>query len=164
MRNFVLGILLLWSLIIACMIFPQEYTIHHGREVLLETVPVDPHDLFRGEYVILNYKIAQYPDMQDELNQTVYVVLATDADNIAHVINVQHVKPESGLFLKGTVGGCNTVFLSKSGVCINFGIESYFVKEGEGAALEKELRDGALVKILVDKNGSAKVEGFVPVK
>ncbi len=39
----------------------QEYKLHRGDVVLLETMPVDPRDLLRGDYVILNYKISTLP-------------------------------------------------------------------------------------------------------
>ena len=32
--------------------------LRHGQEVLLKSLPVDPRDLLRGEYVILNYDIS----------------------------------------------------------------------------------------------------------
>ena len=38
--------------------FVQERTLAGGKVVLLETRPVDPRDLLRGDYVILNYKIS----------------------------------------------------------------------------------------------------------
>lgn len=42
-----------------------------------------------------------------------------------------------------------------------FGIENYFVNEGTGIKLQRELRNGALVKVAVDKFGKAKIKGFV---
>ena len=39
----------------------QERALVSGRLVLLETRPVDPRDLLRGDYVILNYKISDVP-------------------------------------------------------------------------------------------------------
>ena len=39
----------------------QERALASGTLVLLETRPVDPRDLLRGDYVILNYKISDVP-------------------------------------------------------------------------------------------------------
>jgi uncharacterized membrane-anchored protein len=39
----------------------QEYGLRRGAVVLLETAPVDPRDLLRGDYVILNYPISTVP-------------------------------------------------------------------------------------------------------
>src|SRR5512142_3370735 len=41
--------------------FVQERALHSGALVLLETHPVDPRDLLRGDYVTLNYKISTVP-------------------------------------------------------------------------------------------------------
>ena len=30
-----------------------------GQEIILKTVPVDPRDMFRGDYMTLNYPISQ---------------------------------------------------------------------------------------------------------
>src|ERR1035441_2202352 len=38
--------------------FVQERALAGGKLVLLETRPVDPRDLLRGDYVTLNYKIS----------------------------------------------------------------------------------------------------------
>src|SRR5436190_20303344 len=41
--------------------FTQERALETGTLISLETVPVDPRDLLRGDYVILNYKISTVP-------------------------------------------------------------------------------------------------------
>ena len=39
----------------------QEFLLRRGTVVLLESAPVDPRDLLRGDYVILSYKISVLP-------------------------------------------------------------------------------------------------------
>ena len=39
----------------------QEFVLARGRTILLETRPVDPRDLLRGDYLILRYKINDVP-------------------------------------------------------------------------------------------------------
>ena len=39
----------------------HEARLHRGFVVLLETAPVDPRDLLRGDYLILSYKISRVP-------------------------------------------------------------------------------------------------------
>jgi uncharacterized membrane-anchored protein len=46
---------------ILCTAFLQERALAVGKIILLETRPVDPRDLLRGDYVILNYKISDVP-------------------------------------------------------------------------------------------------------
>ena len=46
------------------MVVRQETVLASGRTILLETVPVDPRDLLRGDYVLLRYKISDVPLMK----------------------------------------------------------------------------------------------------
>ena len=163
MKKYAYIIICLWLFIICGFVLSQEIVLRTGKEVLLKTIPVDPRDLLRGDYVILNYEIAQIPRGKDiGYNKTVYVNLYTDSNNIAHVKSITGLKPSEGLYLKGKTGRCNTsIPLFKSGKCVNFGIESYFVKEGTGRKLEDDLRDGALVRVVIDKYGRSKVKGFI---
>ena len=151
MRKKFFIILWFWIFIVIVFVVFQNLILNTGTEILLKTVPVDPRDLLRGDYVILNYEIAQLPRANDyKKDETVYVVLEPDDKNVAHVLNISKHKPQHGLFLKGHVGRT-----------IKFGIESYFVEEGTGKELEQNLRDGTLVRVVVDKNGAAKVKGFL---
>jgi len=163
MKKSVFIILTLWFTIIVTFVATQEYTLINGREVLLETVPVDPRDLFRGDYVILNYKIAQvskYNNIED--NKTVYLPLKIHPNNVASARQITEYIPKDSFFIKGKMGNCPSVIpFFSSGRCINFGIESYFVKEHTGRELETNLRNGALVKVSIDRFGNAKVKGFV---
>lgn len=155
MKKPVIIIMCLWAAIVLEFTSVQEYALHTGQEVLLKTIPVDPRDLIRGDYVILNYEIAQLKrDSGFKWNDTVYVSLNVDENNIATVSEISKTKPSKPLFMKGTVK-----YSWRQG--IEFGIESYFVKEGTGRELENQLRDGALVKVAITKNGFAKVKGFV---
>ena len=100
-------------------------------------------------------------DIQFANNKKIYVSLELDNDNIAHVKEFLTYKPDNSLYLQGTLQKCNTTIpLLKMGQCISYGIESYYVKEHAGKALENNLRNGALVRVSVDKNGKAKVKGF----
>ena len=57
-RKQFIGIISLWLIIIFGLIGYKQLTIVTGTTVLLETVPVDPRDIFRGDYVTLNYAIS----------------------------------------------------------------------------------------------------------
>lgn len=162
MKKFVYIIVCLWLVLICSFVLKQEFTLKTGREFLLKTVPIDPRDLLRGDYVILNYEVAQIPPYYRDYgeNKTVYVMLRTDSKNIAHFDGISDKQPKT-LFLKGRTGKCQTIIpFSRNGRCVSFGIESYFVKEGTGRTLEKDLRNGTLVRVTTDKNGNAKVKGF----
>lgn len=44
--------------LLLAMVGRSQFTLLTGDKVLLEVVPVDPRDIFAGEYVRLNYKIS----------------------------------------------------------------------------------------------------------
>ena len=157
MSKKILPIISLWFLITFCWVLKNEYTLNTGREVLLETVPVDPRDLFMGDYVILSFKISQpnfYLLKKYNKEKPVYVYLEVKEKNIARYSKMSQIEPElhdKGLYIKGKIKNNRIIY----------GIENYYVKEKTGKILEKELRNGALVKVKIDKYGNAKVIGFV---
>lgn len=131
----------------------NEYTIRTGKEVLLEILPVDPRDLLRGDYVVLNYKINRLPQRNKyNHDQKVYAILKIDDKNIANIDFISTTIPEENrLFIKGKVHHNSIIY----------GIESYFVKEKTGLELQRKLRKGAYAKTVIDKNGKAKVKELV---
>jgi uncharacterized membrane-anchored protein len=62
----------------------NEISIATGQEVVLQTAPVDPLDIFRGEYVQLRYEIStltNIPGVGTIYNgDTVYVHLKQDGE------------------------------------------------------------------------------------
>ncbi len=157
-------IVIFWFLIIALFTISQEIILQKGREVLLKTVPVDPRDITRGEYVNLSYEISRLPSYKENFhyNDTVYAKLDVDSKNIASVSKFEQTKPQLGnLFIKGKVTRCNGFSTSTKDKCIKFGIESYFVKEGEARKLEYALqnKDWGYARVVIDKNGNAVLIG-----
>ena len=56
------------------------YTLKTGTKILLEVVPVDPRDIFRGEYARLNYKISTISFTNTEAGK-----LNADRGNVVYV-------------------------------------------------------------------------------
>ena len=159
-----LAVIVFWLFLTIVSIIKYEYIFVSGKEVLLKTLPVDPKDLLMGDYVILNYEIGQLPIryLFYKNGEEVYVTLNKNEQNIAAIREILKTKPENELFIKGKIGKCNTTIpLFRTGRCINYGIESYYVKEGTGKSIEKDLQNGGLVRIVINPNGDAKVKGFV---
>jgi uncharacterized membrane-anchored protein len=57
MKQVILTVLALWGIGILTIVINQEQHLASGKEVLLSTVPIDPRDLFKGDYVTLSYDI-----------------------------------------------------------------------------------------------------------
>lgn len=145
-----------WFVIIGTFVFHKEYTLRTGKEVLLKTVPVDPRDLFRGDYVILRYDISQIDPAvykgQNNLSfkegDVVFVVLDT-THQFAQVQRVYKNPPAGEFYLKGRVSEVNPSLIS-----VEYGIESYFIPEGKGWVIEQERNRGQVdVLAAVDKEG-----------
>ncbi len=128
-----------------------------GDTVLLRVVPVDPHDLFRGDYVILNYEFSSIPaagipglplDDSDRQGRTVYVSLVPEPDGLHYRAGQYSLTPPaSGKYLRGTVCRWDR---------LEFGIESYFVQEGTGRKYEDAIRSRRLcAEVAVAANGQA---------
>jgi uncharacterized membrane-anchored protein len=120
-----------------------------GHRVLLETRPVDPRDLLRGDYVILDYKISDVPDgllltsaefLDDdryEAEYPVYVTLGLNADGVASVSGISARRPSDGIYLKGRLER-----LWGSNYSIDYGLGAYYVPEDTGRELEDAIRGG----------------------
>ena len=145
-------------IILVVMIGMKWSTLAYGTKILLKTKPVDPWDLFRGDYVVLNYDISDL-DLKTvsadgenfKTNETVYVTLKKHG-NYWTVQSVSHQKPGGGvLAVKGVVS-----YYSPYDKMLNlkYGIESYFVPQYQGSKIEKG-RSSLEAEVSVDKWGNA---------
>ncbi len=157
-RQFLL-VMLVPAVAIAGFISVKLYTVYSGQEILLKVVPVDPTDMFRGDYVALTYEISiidldEVPcDASFLPGETVYAVLSKK-EKFWTIDSVHHEKPElaSGhVCMRGNVTGVYGTRIS-----VEWGIESYFVPEGEGRIIENlRTTENISVIVLVDSTGSA---------
>jgi uncharacterized membrane-anchored protein len=134
-----------------------------GESVLLETLPVDPTDFLRGDYVTLNYKISEMPGSliipQDitasrrySERRTVYVALEKDADGVGHAKDVTLARP-GGLYLKGSLYRYSNIEYD--------GINAYYVPEGTGREIERSINDSNVLVDLRVLRGHAVINGLV---
>lgn len=148
---------LFWLAIIGVFIGIKEFTLRTGQEVLLKTRPVDPRDIFRGDYVILNYDISSV-DVGVNNNFTngdkVYVGLDVRG-NYAIATGAYTVPPSNMLFIEGVVKRA-----SDRSIQVEYGIESYFVPEGKGGVLERA-GSNLEVRAAVDKGGNAVIKSLL---
>lgn len=159
-------IVLLQVIFLFSMIGFKSFTMHTGTPVLLKSSPADPWDMFRGEYVRLNYEISRLESgkIKDDIEKketaggkTAYVVLAK-GDKYWDALNIslQKPKPVSGqIYIKGKIQ-----YYDGGAYNITYGIEAYYVPEGEGIKLEQQASLDILVR--VDRFGNAVIEKIVP--
>jgi uncharacterized membrane-anchored protein len=150
--------------------FTQERALRVGQIILLETQPVDPRDLLRGDFVRLNYKISDVP--RDEFSPpltgdlpagtTVYVALVSNGTNefwkLARASR-ERLVPSAGEVL--LCGKSQWTWRNSAGaIHIEYGIERYFVAEGTGNP-----RGKLTAQVAVSRSGSANLkEVFVDGK
>ena len=151
-----------WIIIIGGFIAFKEFTLQTGDEILLKTQPVDPRDLFRGDYVILRYDIStistdslSYQGSDFKEDDKIYVLLNVDNQRSGTLANIDKSKPSEGIFIEGTV---KSVYNNR--LNIEYGIESYFVPEGKGREIERNLGK-IYTKVAVDDFGNAAIKSLV---
>lgn len=160
------------------MIYGRAEILRSGTEVTLAVVPVDPRDLFRGDYVTLTYDISTLRpqvvggDTEFAANDPIWVALDTGVAGPAQPRGVFRHKPPAmpdQAVIRGRVlsvydglppvddpdacpSPCRTVR-------VDYGIDRYFVPEGEGRSLET-LRNDSRVSVVaaVDGNGKAAIK------
>ena len=163
---------------LAYMIVDRQATLNSAHVVTLKMAPVDPRDIFRGDYVILNYEIStlELDKLQGEdafgYGDKVFVTLVRNGDTWnATAIARKPVPAPGGVAIAGTVDS----FTSREApagadpnappplksVTITYGIESYFVPEGTGHVIEDERRKGELsVDVAIDDAGRAAIKAL----
>jgi uncharacterized membrane-anchored protein len=173
--RYILAALLLCALILAIVV-QRAGILRDGREVRLELTPVDPRDLFRGDYVVLNYRISTVnvpPDASSSFTrgQQVFVTLRPDASNKSRAVAISAIRPtvaEPDIVISGFVTSPSTCMLSDAGsvdcklgrraVGVRYGLESYFVPQGEGKKIEQTPSGRLEVVAAIAPSGQAAIK------
>ncbi len=128
------------------MIVGAERTLQGGDTIILATRPVDPRDLFRGEYVILRYEIETDTQLAmiaqaGATGEKVYVELVPDERGVARVVSATFTPPSVPYryMLVGEIeNGGNAAELFLGNYIVRFPqIEQYYVPEGAGKPIER---------------------------
>lgn len=140
-KHWILLVLALQVAALGSIAAKREWIMNRGETVYLRTAPVDPRDLFRGDYVQLEYEISQPDrslvpaDLPGKTYQPVYLLLQRDHRGVAGLAGIS-LEKSAGLFIRGRIDrnwrsrGNNSL--------VKLGIEKYFVEQGSGLALEEQ--------------------------
>lgn len=145
-----------------------------GTTITIKANPIDPTDLFRGDFVVLNYEISEIDvslinisNLNNLYDKTVYVSLKEDTNGYYIADIVEEKIPKSGIYLKGKINRINYKYpdydyddyddyyyydydkIQISTVEIDYGIDTYYVKENTGFELER--KENLIAKITVYK-------------
>jgi uncharacterized membrane-anchored protein len=140
-------------LVLGYMAGEREAVAAHGTRIWLRTAPVDPRDLFRGDYVRLRYEASTVPrerwggtlaQRKVKRGERVYAVLAPRADGLYEVQTLTDTRPDNGLFLRGRIESC----WGDRALDVRYGIEAYFMQQGTARTVEQERnRDGVQIPL-----------------
>ncbi len=165
------------------MVFDRQRLLNTGREITMQVQPVDPRDLFRGDYVMLGYGLS--PVIMSELSNgapltgieqghPVFVTIHAAADNTWTVNKLSAAYPATvppgDAVLKGLVQyrsdrGENVLPAAKPGdiqFTVKYGIESFFVPEGSGKDIQDNVRDHKTQAVIaVAADGTAAIKALI---
>ncbi|PLS18129.1 hypothetical protein CVD28_07475 [Bacillus sp. M6-12] len=149
-------------------------TIRNGADITLATIPVDPRDLFYGDYVILDLEIERVDadllekDLRQKVEEnkfteipSVYVSLEKKKNGIYQAANVSQQKPD-GIYMKGKMSPYIEKWDESQNpfVMIEYGIDRFYVEEGTGLELEKQASKGKVLVNAKNKEGYSILTGI----
>lgn len=167
---------LMQSAVLAYGVYARDQLLKHGREIVMQVTPVDPRDIFRGDYVILGfpmspttYSIAKDGVLPEGLVQgaPVYVTMSPGPESTWTAAKVSDSYPKdvppADVVFKGRIERIDAGADSQTkNIAARFGIESYFVPEGTGKVLEQQVRDQKIQAILaVGADGTVATKGLI---
>lgn len=137
-----------WLMIALLLISYKQWILHSGEQILLETQPVDPYDILKGDYIRLNYGVSTVPGRtlegdRLEKGKRYYVILEKRGKHYFEATGVSQRKPEDGIFLLGKWRSNR----------MEYGIEEFFVPEGRGKEIERLCGKGLTVEVAVTGSG-----------
>ena len=173
----VMIILVLQTVFLGGMIARKQNTLNYGKPVLLETQPIDPRSLFRGDYVVLNYTISTLNlhelEGDDDFrgNDAIYVQLRKAGD-YHQAVAVYHQHPgvdSEAVVIRGKITYINNQrwdqesnqYVPQIEARVRYGIENYFVPEGEGRQLEGRLAGQVDIRVAVDDTGNSGIKAVL---
>jgi uncharacterized membrane-anchored protein len=111
-KAFIVAAIIMQVLVLAYMAGEREYILGSGTIVHLRTAPVDPRDIFRGDYVRLSYEISRIAanDITDaesrekiKKGRKIFVSLEKGPDGLHRMTQAQFQRPQTGLYLTGRI-------------------------------------------------------------
>jgi Uncharacterized membrane-anchored protein len=171
-------IVLLQTLALAAMIALKQRTLDTGTPIVLETQPIDPRSLFSGDYVRLNYAISTLrldqpgSDQDFKPHDRAYVVLKP-GDPYWQPVSVHHQMPALApgqVAIRGEVQYAGDSLWNQEtrtsekvrNLRLRYGIESYYVPEGAGRALERPAAGEKIsLRVAVDRAGAAGIKAVL---
>ncbi|MDO8271978.1 MAG: GDYXXLXY domain-containing protein [Gammaproteobacteria bacterium] len=145
-------------LILIGMVVSAALPLATGTDITVRTRPVDPRDLFRGNYAQLSYDFSRVPLQELEstaplrTGEVVYVSLQQGENGLYEFAAASLEQPSEGLFLRGRVE-----YVMEDQVSVLYGIEAFFAPKETALALELTLRERVVATLTVSGSGRARI-------
>jgi uncharacterized membrane-anchored protein len=177
-KYLVLFAVLAQLLVLAWMAGEREWIFRTGQVVYLRTAPIDPRDLFRGDFVRLQYEINSVRAEQLEptlrtapserkRHEIMYTRLQPAGEGLYESAGTSATQPTEGIFIRGrTEDQWRMGWRGAGHTFVRYGIEQLFVEQGSGKAIEERrgTRDGLQVPMEVEAaigtSGTAVIRGY----
>ncbi len=146
-----IALLVLLGIVITFILY-LSWPLLTGTTAVLATMPIDPFDILRGQYLTIRYEISQIPIIE-EANEgdTAYIQLTEDSSQIWRYKKASLIKPE-GVFIKGKIISKQTGTKQTGTMRIEYGIEQYFFEKD--AHIETR---NMTVKVKISSSGQARI-------
>ncbi|OWV73668.1 hypothetical protein ATY76_30485 [Rhizobium sp. R339] len=161
----------LQTLILGTIIQSRASILRDGAEVLLKTAPVDPRDFLRGDYVVLNYDISSVPVQTiaggipaEPGERTLWVRLKKQPDGFWTIVesSFQALPPQPETVILRSQPFYSSGPSAVENIRVEYGIERYYVPEGEGKPIEEARNDGSVaISVRVSPSGSAQIRSLL---
>jgi uncharacterized membrane-anchored protein len=162
-RIYFAGAVALQIVLLGALAVPSAYTLATGKDVTLIATPVDPYDMFRGEYAQISYRqISNLKTINEfKYDQRVYVSLKNNGT--AWIVDsVDDSMPKASADKVTLAGTAESSYhdYDKNGnadlyaTTVSYGIERVYTPEGKSAQLQNRNVD-VKVDIAVDASGKA---------
>ncbi|MCL2154428.1 MAG: GDYXXLXY domain-containing protein [Leptospirales bacterium] len=162
--------------VLVFMIAKQELLLANGAKVLLKCEPIDPRSLFSGDYVILNYEISRIGgditsksnirDLYNFEGKDIYVALRLKPNDMHYHVaaisdNLNELKQNHSIIIRGRVEETIIKEIEWTGgeelqLRVKYGVESYFVPQGEGKKIENRL-SSVSIEVSISDNGDSAI-------
>ena len=129
-----------------------------GREIRVKAQPVDPLDIFRGNYVVLRYEFSSLPvgfdvDRGERICVSLYKAGESEWRSGGSAIPE---RPSGG---DAICGQARRDAVADSEVAVEYGIETYYASESRAREIERSISRGQVYAVLdLDDDGSARIE------
>jgi uncharacterized membrane-anchored protein len=138
----------------------QEAALARGQVIRLETQPVDPRDLLRGDYLVLRYTVNTVPRERFSppltqalpYGETVWIALSRRGEfhEVVRASRERFEPAAAEVLLKAQTTGGRPQRESET---VHYGLEQYYVREGTGNP-----RGKITVEAVVPASGRARIK------